>query len=124
MVIIRLWKCCLQTFNICILISDIFFYKSFHILELDLEASDTSDRQISEYFSQVKESDQTKQVESGFERRNRTSSTAKILQINVEVAVYYLDTVLSKNTQDVEYFWTVGDSFDDELQIFPQCKIS
>ena len=71
MVIIKRWKCCLQSFNICILISDIFFYKSFHILELDLEASDTSDRQISEYFSQVKESDQTKHVESGFERRNK-----------------------------------------------------
>ena len=26
--------------------------------------------------------------------------------------------------KSVEYFWTVGDSFDDELQIFPQCKIS
>ena len=72
----------------------------------------------------MKESDQTKQVESGFERRNRTSSTAKILQINVVVAVYYVDTVLSKNTQHVEYFWTVGDSFDDKLEIFPQCKIS
>ena len=26
--------------------------------------------------------------------------------------------------KSVEYFWTVGDSFDDELQIFPQCKVS